>query len=48
MVPWNPISLEDKQELIDTGYELTKKHIERYKLTNELQHHGDKDPTEED
>jgi hypothetical protein len=42
------LSLEEKQQLIDSGYELTKKHIQLYKLTNELQHHEDKDPTEED
>jgi hypothetical protein len=42
------LSLEDKQELIDTGYELTKKHIQQYKLTNELLRPTDKDPTEED
>ena len=42
------LSLEEKQTLIDTGYELTKKHIQLYKLTNELLHHEGKDPTEED
>jgi len=42
------LSLEEKQTLIDTGYELTKKHIQRYKLTNDLLHPEGKDPTEED
>jgi len=39
------LSLEEKQGLIDSGYELTKKHIQQYKLTNELLHHEGKDPT---
>ena len=42
------LSLEEKQTLIDSGYELTKKHIQQYKLTNELLHPEGKDPIEGD
>ena len=45
------LTLDEKQTLIDDGYTLTKQHIERYKLTNDLlnvQHHEDLSPTEGD
>jgi len=42
------LSLEEKQTLIDSGYELTKKHILQYKLTNDLLLTTDKVPTEGD
>jgi hypothetical protein len=45
-----------KQDMIKDGYKLTKEHIEKYNLTNDLfntesstnQHHEDTDPTSED
>ena len=45
------LSLDEKQTLIDDGYNLTKQHIKHYKLTNDLlneQHHEDLSPTEGD
>jgi len=42
------LSIEEKQVLVDIGYELTKKHILQYKLTNDLLRPPDKDPTEGD
>tara|TARA_Y100000389_G_scaffold158120_1_gene159451 strand:+ start:590 stop:1495 length:906 start_codon:yes stop_codon:yes gene_type:complete len=43
------LTLDEKQTLIDDGYNLTKQHIKHYKLTNDLlneQHHEDLIPTE--
>lgn len=40
------LSIEEKQTLIDDGYNLTKKHIEKYKLSNSRL--VDKAPIEED
>ena len=42
------LSLEEKQGLVNIGYELTKQHIIQYKLTNELLHPEGKVPTEGD
>ena len=44
------LTLDEKQTLIDDGYNLTKQHIDKYKLTNDLlndQHHEDLSPIEE-
>ena len=45
------IAVDKKKELIQIGYDITKSHMEQYKLTNESVnkiHPEDKDPTEED
>jgi len=42
------LSVDKKQQLIDEGYRMTKEHIDKYKITNELLHPGDKDRSGED